>query len=122
MSTDSSAQGAKAEREIQEDVMNVPLIAWLGVVSAVITTVSVLLLMGVYHLTLKQQVAERQVEADQRITDLEAKRSIDEMVVNGFYRLPDVLLVDEKGGTSTTPGGFAVPVEPGMQQVIQNAK
>lgn len=122
MSTDSSAANAPSEREIEEDVMNVPLIAWLGAVSTVIIAVSVLLLMGIYHLTHKRQVAERQAEADQRITDLEAQRAIDEMMVNGYYKEPDTVVVDENGVESPKRGLYMLPVERGMRQVIESAK
>ena len=67
----------KTEREIEEDVMNVPFIAWLGSISTVLIVVAVLLLTGVFYLTQRQQTAERQADADARITELEAQRAID---------------------------------------------
>lgn len=100
------------EREIEEDVMNVPVIAWLGTVATLLIIVSVILLIGVYYLTKDTQEAAQQAQADARITELEAHRKIDAMVVDGYYREPDV----DVDGT-VTRGKVNVPVELGMQQI-----
>ncbi|MFT5731692.1 MAG: hypothetical protein ACJAZN_000926 [Planctomycetota bacterium] len=103
---------APKEREIQEDIMNVPVIAWLGTVSTILIIVSVIFLIGVYYLTKDQQEAVRQTQADSRITDLEAHRQIDAMVVDGHYKEADV---DDNG--TVTRGKVHVPVELGMRQI-----
>mgnify|MGYP005992243443 CR=1 FL=1 len=100
------------DREIQEDVMNVPVLAWLGTVSTILIIVSVILLIGVFYMTKDQQEAVRQTQADSRITDLEAHRQIDGMVVDGFYKEADV---DDNG--TVTRGKVHVPVELGMSQI-----
>lgn len=108
----STEQHGKAEREIEEDIMNVPVIAWLGTVSTILIIVSVILLIGVFYLTERQQLAERQSEADARITDLEAHRKIDAMIVDDYFKGADV----EVDGT-VTRGKFHIPVEIGMRQI-----
>ena len=108
----STQQQGKKEREIEEDIMDVPVIAWLGTVATILIIVSVILLIGVFYLTENQQLAERQSEADARITDLEAHRIIDAMVVDGHFKDADV----EENGT-VTRGKVHIPVEIGMQQI-----
>lgn len=100
------------DREIQEDVVNVPLLGWLATVSSILIIVAVLLLTGVFYLTEGRQMELRQVQADSRITDIEAHRQIDEMVIDGYYREADV----EESGT-VTRGKVNVPVEIGMRQI-----
>ncbi|MEM1452661.1 MAG: hypothetical protein AAGI22_26390 [Planctomycetota bacterium] len=107
----------KTDREIEEDVMNVPFIAWLGSISTVLIIVAVLLLTGVFYLTQRQQTAERQRDADARITELEAQRAIDAMVVDGYYKQPDG--ADEKG--EPIPGTVSIPVTEGMRKVVEDA-
>jgi hypothetical protein len=77
-----------------------------------IQEVSVIFLIGVYYLTKDQQEAVRQTQADSRITDLEAHRQIDAMVVDGHYKEADV---DDNG--TVTRGKVHVPVELGMRQI-----
>ncbi len=110
-------EGAVHEREIEEDVMNVPLIAWLGTVSTILITVSVLLLIGVYYLTLSQETALRHKEADARITDIEAQRAIDAMLIEGYYQTPDT----EDAEGNPTRGTATMPIEIGMQDVVKEA-
>lgn len=110
--SDSHTSPETKEREIEEDVMNVPVIAWLGTVSTILIAVSVILLIGVFYLTQDRQQALRQRQADERITELEAHRQIDAMVVDGYYQQPDV----EENGT-VTRGKVSVPVEIGMRQI-----
>ena len=112
MSSTEQHGADKKEREIEEDVMNVPVIAWLGTVSTILIIVSVILLIGVFYLTENKQLAERQSEADARITELEAHRKIDAMVVDGYYKDADT----EENGT-VTRGKLHVPVEIGMRQI-----
>ncbi len=111
-STEHGDHAAKSEREIEEDIMDVPVIAWLGTVSTILIIVAVILLTGLYHLTQRQQDATRQEEADTRITDLEAYRLIDATVVNGHFQQPD----SEENGT-VTRGKVNLPVEIGMSQI-----
>jgi len=110
---------AHPDREIEEDVMNVGLVAWLGAITTIITAVTVIGLIGVYYLTQDMQMAERQAEADARITDTEAHQMIDQMAVDGMYRLPGE--TNETDG-SMTRGGFSLPVERGMRQVVEANK
>ena len=112
MSSTDQHGSSKSEREIEEDIMNVPVIAWLGTVATILIIVSVILLIGVFYLTESKQLAERQSEADARITELEAHRKIDEMIVDGYYKDADVE-VDGK----VTPGKLHIPVEIGMRQI-----
>ncbi|MEM6674459.1 MAG: hypothetical protein AAF726_16555 [Planctomycetota bacterium] len=106
-----------SEREIQEDVLNVPLIAWLGGITTILIIVGVILLIGVYYITQGQLDDKRQQAADARITDFEAMQLIDEMVVEGYYRHPDV----DDGQGNVTRGTLSIPVEEGMKQVVQEA-
>lgn len=106
-----------SDREIEEDVVNVGFIAWLGGVATILIAVSVILLTGVYYLTLEQREARLQEEADARVTDLEAQQTIDDMVVDGFYRHPDV----DDGQGNVTRGTVSIPVSEGMKRVIEDA-
>ncbi|QDV08249.1 hypothetical protein Poly30_37850 [Planctomycetes bacterium Poly30] len=101
-----------SEREIQDDVQNVPVLAFLTTVATLLIIVSVIFLTGVYYLTAGKQQELRQSQADSRITDLEAHRQIDDMVVDGYYKEADV----EENGT-VTRGKVHVPVEIGMRQI-----
>ena len=114
----SSGHSAHPDREIEEDVMNVGFVSWLAAVATIIIIATVLVLTGIYYMTRDAQMAERQAEADARITDLEAHRKIDAMVIEGFYRTPDVQV-----GEEVQRGLFSVPVERGMREVVeQNAR
>lgn len=108
----SSNEQHKSEREIEEDIMDVPVISWLGTVSTIIIIVSVIVLTGIFHLTERQQKEVRQAEADARITDLEAYRQIDNAIVDGHFKQPDV---DDNG--TVTRGKVSLPVEIGMRQI-----
>lgn len=110
----SNETNAHPDREIEEDVMNVPFIAWLGTVSTILIAVTVLLLMGVYYLTQRQETALRWEEAEARITDLEAQRAIDKMVVNGVYELPAA-----GDDVSQDRPLVSVPVSVGMTKVVE---
>lgn len=110
---------AHPEREIEEDVMDVGFVAWLGAVSTILIAVTVIGLIGVFYLTQDMQIAERQAEADARITDTEAHRMIDDIVVDGAYQLPDE---KDEAGETMTRGGFSLPVERGMRQVVEANK
>ena len=105
------------EREIEEDVVSVGLLAWLGGISTILIVVSVILLIGVYYLTLDQRMEALQKEADARITELEAQRAIDEMVVDGYFKHP---VVDDGQG-KVTQGTVSIPVTEGMRKVIEDA-
>lgn len=110
----SNDTNAHPDREIEEDVMNVPLIAWLGTVSTILIAVTVFVLTGVYYLTQRQEDALRWEEADARITDLEAQRAVDSMVVDGVYELPAA--GDE---ASQDRPKVSVPVSIGMSKVVE---
>ena len=113
MSADTHA-GTDA-REIEEDVMNVGFVSWIAAVSTILIITSVFVLTGIYYFTKQRQVAERQADADRRVSELEAYRKLDAAVVDGVYELPEVDL----GEGATKRGGFSVPVERGMKQVIE---
>ena len=98
--------------------MNVPLIAWLGIVSSILIAVSVIVLTGVYYLTEQKQMEERHEQADARITDLEAHRAIDKMMVDGYYQQPDV----DDGQGNVTRGTVSIPVEIGMKEIVDRYK
>jgi hypothetical protein len=114
--TESAAQ--HPDREIQEDVMNVPFVAWIGTVTTILITVSVIVLIGVYYLTKGQEMERRQAEADGRITDMEAQREIDALVVDGYYKFPDV----DDGQGNVTRGTVSIPVSEGMRRVVEDAR
>lgn len=106
---------AHPDREIEEDVMNVGFVSWIGAVTTILIIASVFVLTGVYYLTKDLQMQERQAQADDRLGVLEAQRTVDGMVVDGVYKLPDV----EDADGNVTRGGYSVPVTRGMQQVVQ---
>ena len=83
MSTNDT--NAQLDREIEDDVMNIPFIAWIGTISTIMIAVTVIVLTGIYYLTQRQENALRWEQADARVSDLEAQRAIDKMVVNGVY-------------------------------------
>lgn len=107
------SHGEVHEREIEEDVMNVPFIAWLGAVATILIAVLVLLLMGVYYLTQRQETARRWEQAGARVTDLEAQLEVDRRVVDGYFRHP---AADEVAGDRPKVN---VPVSIGMQKVVE---
>lgn len=111
----SEAEPKKHEREIQEDVMDVPFVAWIGIITTIVVIISVILLTGIYYMTKSQEMATRQAEADSRITDMEAQRQIDAMVVEGFYRLPD----EEDATGNLVRGGVSIPVAEGMRKIVE---
>ncbi len=113
--SDTHNTGAKKEREIEEDVMNVPLVAWLGTVASILIAVSVIVLTGIYYLTKHTQQERQQARADERVSDLEAHRQIEAMVVDGYYQQPDV----DDGQGNVTRGAVNLPVELGMRKVIE---
>ena len=114
----AEAHADAGEREIQEDVMNVPFVAWLGAVSTILIAVSVILLTGVFYLTKGNEEALRQSEADARKSDLQAQREVDAMVLDGYYKFPDKEL--ENGDMER--GGISIPIAEGMNQVIEASR
>ncbi len=113
----ANEQAQTSEREIEEDVVNVGFIAWLGGVATILIAVSVILLTAVYYVTLDQREARLQEEADARVTDLEAQQVIDAMVVDGFFKHPDV----DDGQGNVSRGTVSIPVSEGMKKVIEDA-
>lgn len=113
----SSASETHPDREIQEDVMNVPFIAWLAAVSTILIAVSVLLLIGVYHLTKQREVAKRQAEATLRIDELEANRLVDREVITSGE-----VYVSEIENMGTVDRKYHLPVERGIQAVLEQNK
>jgi len=95
--------------------MDVPFVAWIGIITTIAIILAVIILTGIYYMTKSQEMAIRQVEADSRITDMEAQRQIDATVVNGFYRLPD----KEDAEGNVIRGGVSVPVSDGMRKIVE---
>ena len=113
----ANEQAQTSEREIEEDVVNVGFIAWLGGGATILIAVSVILLTAVYYFTLDAREARLQEEADARVTDLEAQQAIDQMVVEGFYQHPDL----DDGLGNVTRGTVSIPVSEGMKKVVEDA-
>ena len=67
----ANEQAQTSEREIEEDVVNVGFIAWLGGVATILIAVSVILLTAVYYVTLDQREARLQEEADAQAAEAE---------------------------------------------------
>lgn len=107
-----------SESEIQEDIVSVPLIAWLGGVSTILVIITVIVLMGVFYMTTANLEVERQVDADARVTEIEAQRAIDAMIVDGYYEHPGL----DDGQGNVTRGTVSIPVAVGMQKVIEDAQ
>ena len=112
MSTNDT--NAQLDREIEDDVMNIPFIAWIGTISTIMIAVTVIVLTGIYYLTQRQENALRWEQADARISDLEAQRAIDEMVVDGVYELPST-----GSEVSQDRPKVSAPVSVGMTKVVE---
>lgn len=107
-----------SESEIQEDIVSVPVIAWLGGVSTILLTTSVIVLMGVFYMTTANLDVQRQADAAARVSTLEAQRTIDAMVLDGYYEHPGA----DDGQGNVTRGKVSIPIAVGMQKVIEDAK
>ena len=112
MSTNDT--NAQLDREIEDDVMNIPFIAWIGTISTIMIAVTVIVLTGIYYLTQRQENALRWEQADARVSDLEAQRAIDKMVVNGVYELPST-----GSDFSQDRPKVSAPVSVGMTKVVE---
>lgn len=112
MSTNDT--NAQLDREIEDDVMNIPFIAWIGTISTIMIAVTVIVLTGIYYLTQRQENALRWEQADARVSDLEAQRAIDKMVVNGVYELPT-----SGSDFSQDRPKVSAPVSVGMTKVVE---
>lgn len=112
MSTNDT--NAQLDREIEDDVMNIPFIAWIGTISTIMIAVTVIVLTGIYYLTQRQENALRWEQADARVSDLEAQRAIDKMVVQGVYELPST-----GSDISQDRPKVSAPVSAGMAKVVE---
>ena len=112
MSTNDT--NAQLDREIEDDVMNIPFIAWIGPISTIMIAVTVIVLTGIYYLTQRQENALRWEQADARVSDLEAQRAIDKMVVQGVYELPST-----GSDVSQDRPKVSAPVSVGMTKVVE---
>ena len=112
MSTNDT--NAQLDREIEDDVMNIPFIAWIGTISTIMIAVTVIVLTGIYYLTQRQENALRWEQADARVSDLEAQRAIDKMVVQGVYELPST-----GSDVSQDRPKVSAPVSAGMAKVVE---
>lgn len=112
MSTNDT--NAQLDREIEDDVMNIPFIAWIGTISTIMIAVTVIVLTGIYYLTQRQENALRWEQADARVSDLEAQRAIDKMVVQGVYELPST-----GSEISQDRPKVSAPVSAGMAKVVE---
>jgi len=118
MHTDPHAHPADhPDREIEEDVLAVPLIAWLGVVGAILIVASVLGLTGMYYQTLHGLERRLYAEADASLTPAEAKVAADKVALLGFYRgVPS-----PEGVVETGPDAkqfVSIPVAEGKKKVL----
>lgn len=113
MSASSNAHPAEhPDREIEEDVLAVPFIAWLTAVGTILIVASVLALTGMYYQTQSRLDRERAEAAAALVTPAEAKVAADKTALNGYYRgVPDPNLKDGKY--------VSIPVSEGRKKVLE---
>lgn len=105
------------DRQIEEDVLAVPFIAWLGGTSTIIIVASVLALTGLYYQS--QHALERQRAADGEalVTPAEAKVKADREALQGYYK--GIPSPNPVGEGETAPAYVSVPVSVGKERVLQ---
>lgn len=123
MATDPHAHPADhPDREIEEDVLAVPLIAWLGIVGAILIVASVFALTGMYYQTLHGVERRLYAEAEASVTPAEAKVAADKVALRGYYRgVPSPEGVIPTGAGATEPGAkefVSIPVAEGKKKVL----
>ncbi|MEZ6017945.1 MAG: hypothetical protein R3F49_22765 [Planctomycetota bacterium] len=117
--TDPHAHPAGHEdREIEEDVLAVPFIAWLGVTGAILIVASVLALTGMYYQTEHALERERYLAADAQITPSEARLTADHETINGYFKgIPSPDGVVEEGPDAKK--FVSIPVAEGRKKVLE---
>ena len=105
------------DRQIEEDVLAVPFIAWLGIVGVILIVASVFALTGMYYQTQHSLTAERYADAEAFVTPAEAKVAADHEVVDGYFRVPA-----PDGSSDEGPDAkkfVSIPVAEGKAKVIE---
>jgi hypothetical protein len=121
MTTDPHAHPADhPDREIEEDVLAVPFIAWLGIVGAILTVASVLALTGMYYQTLHGLERRLYAEAEASVTPAEAKVAADRLALLGYYRgVPSPDGVVESAAGADARQFVSIPVAEGKKKVLE---
>lgn len=119
MATDPHAHPTDhPDREIEEDVLAVPFIAWLGVVGSILIVVSVFALTGMYYQTLHGLERRLYAEADASVTPAEAKVAADKVALLGYYRgVPSPEGAVETGADAKQ--FVSIPVSEGKKKVLE---
>lgn len=120
MATDPHAHPADhPDREIEEDVLAVPFIAWLGIVGTILIVASVFALTGMYYQTLHGLERKLYAEAEASVTPAEAKVAADRVALLGYYRgVPSPEGVVESGPDAKQ--FVSIPVAEGKKKVLQD--
>ena len=105
------------DRQIEEDVLAVPFITWLGIVGVILIVASVFALTGMYYQTQRSLDAQRYADAEAVVTPLEAKVAADDEVVDGYYRVPSPNGTSEEGADAKK--FVSIPVSEGKAKVIE---
>lgn len=119
MATDPHAHPADhPDRQIEEDVLAVPMIAWLGIVGSILIVAAVLALTGMYYQTKHDLEAERHADAARIETPAEAKVKADKLALSGYYRgIPSPEGTVEEGSESKQ--FVSIPVSEGKKKVLE---
>ncbi len=112
------------DRQIEEDVLAVPIIAWLGVTGSILIIVSVFALTGLYYQTQHALDRERSADAEALVTPAEAKVKADRVAIDGYYKVPDPnppkLDPDGKPIVDPNPRTYvSIPVAEGKKKVLE---
>lgn len=113
-----------SHRQIEEDVLAVPFVAWLGIVGTILIVASVFGLTGLYYQTQHALNRERAADAESRVTPAEAKVKADKVALNGYYRIPDPNppKLDADGKPIADPDArtyVSIPVAEGKKKVLE---
>lgn len=109
------------DREIQEDVLAVPLIAWLAGISTILIVVSIIALTGFHYQSYHALERERFAAAEALITPAEAKTAADAEVIRGYYKgVPSPEGLVEEGPDAKS--FVSIPIEHGRRAVLEAYK
>lgn len=111
------SSNAHPERQIEEDVLAVPFIAWLGIVGVILIVASVFALTGMYYQTQHGLTEQRYTDAEALVTPAEAKVAADHQVVDGYFRVPSPDGSSDEGPDAKT--FVSIPVSEGKAKVIE---
>lgn len=104
-------------RQIEEDVLAVPFIAWLGVTATIIIVASVLALTGLYHQSQRALERQRAADGEALVTPAEAKVAADRTAIDGYYKgIPSPNPVAEG---EAAPAYVSMPVSKGKERVLE---